>query len=195
MDSDPHTESDPLSIPGLLGRNPAALESTEIAAASRPPLTMIGNRLRETNANAPLGPAQSLVLSQLTAADSMPITELAAADGRAISTMTEIVGRLAKAGWVEKREGLEDRRQVRVAITAAGRRILEENQQLRNQTLAERISTLADHERVALAAALPALWKIADIDPELWPRVHGRTVKRPRRQAQPIHQERPADRI
>ncbi|KXX62435.1 hypothetical protein AZG88_29485 [Rhodococcus sp. LB1] len=189
MGSDPDTEADQLSIPGLLDRNPAALDSAEIAAASRPPLTMIGNRLRETNANAPLGPAQSLVLSQLTAVDSMPITELAAADGRAISTMTEIVGRLAKAGWVEKREGVEDRRQVRVAITAEGRRILEENQQLRNQTLAERISTLADHERVALAAALPALWKIADIDPDLWPRVHRRTAKRSRRNPQPTQQE------
>lgn len=189
MESNPSNETGQLSIPGLLGRNPAGLDSTEIAAASRPPLTMIGNRLRETNANAPLGPAQSLVLSQLTAAESMPITELAAADGRALSTMTEIVGRLVKAGWVEKGEGIEDRRQVRVAITAEGRRILEENQQLRNQTLAERISTLADHERVALAAALPALWKIADIDPHLWPRVHGRTIKRPRRQARPVRQE------
>ncbi|HVV07936.1 MarR family winged helix-turn-helix transcriptional regulator [Amycolatopsis sp.] len=168
-------------IPGLLDRNPAGLSPAEIAAASRPPLTLIGNRLRETNADAPLSAAQSLVLSQLSVAESMPVTELAAADGRAISTMTEIVGRLTTAGLVVKRGGVTDRRQVRVAITEEGRRALENNQRLRHETLTARIAALADHERVALAAALPALWKIAEIDPGLWPRLSPRSEPRRRR--------------
>ncbi|WP_166462794.1 MarR family winged helix-turn-helix transcriptional regulator [Amycolatopsis acidicola] len=181
MDGESGTNTDDPAIPGLFERNPVSLTPAEVAAASRPPLTMIGNRLRETNANAPLSAAQSLVLSQLTTTDSMPITELAAADGRAISTMTEIVGRLTSAGLVVKRGGVEDRRQVRVAITAEGRRALEDNQRLRNQTLTERIAALSDQERAALAAALPALWKVAEIDPVAWPRVHPRSERRRRR--------------
>ena len=163
-----------------LARHPASLGAAEIASAARSPLTMLGSLLRETNETSALTASQSLVLSQLTAADSLPITELAAADGRAVSTMTEIVRRLVNAGFVVKHNGIEDRRQVRVSITDAGRSALEGNLRLRDEALAQRIGELAEHERVALASALPALWKLAGIDPQLWPQMRPRPG-RPRR--------------
>ncbi|MFR9807230.1 MarR family winged helix-turn-helix transcriptional regulator [Pseudonocardia sp. RS010] len=165
----------------ILERNPAALSPEDIATAGRVPLTMIGSRLRETNATAPLTAPQSLVLSQLTAADALPVTELAAADGRAVSTMTEIVRRLAAAGLVTKHDGIDDRRQVLVSITPAGRDALAGNLRLRHERLTARIAALPDHERVALAAALPALWKLAEVDPDTWPRVKPRPEQRGRR--------------
>jgi DNA-binding MarR family transcriptional regulator len=171
MDAAPVDEPQRPAIRRILDRNPAALSPEDIAEAGRAPLTMIGSEMRGTNASAPLTAAQSLVLSQLTAAESLPITELAAADGRAVSTMTEIVRRLATAGLVAKQNGTEDRRQVRVTITDQGRKALEDTLRLRQRKLAERIAALPDHERVALAAALPALWRIAEIDPDSWPRL------------------------
>ncbi|ODU07012.1 MAG: hypothetical protein ABS81_02650 [Pseudonocardia sp. SCN 72-86] len=162
-------------------RNPAALSVEQIGAASRIPLTMIGSRLRESTGQTALTAPQSLVLSQLTVAEALPITELADADGRAISTMTEIVGRLAKAGLVRKHSGTEDRRQVLVSITDEGRRALTESRERRNEWLAGRIAELGDHERVALASALPALWRIAGVDPDIWPRLHPRPNRSRRR--------------
>ncbi|MEO3858602.1 MarR family transcriptional regulator [Acrocarpospora sp. B8E8] len=168
-------------IAAVLERNPAALTAEEIGSVARIPLTLIGSRLRETNAGTPLTAPQSLVLSQLTSTDALPITELAAADGRAVSTMTEIVGRLAKAGLVRKHNGTEDLRQVLVSITDAGRDALAGSQRLRNEWLAIRVAALPEDERVALAAALPALWKLAEIDPRAWPRLGPRADHRPRR--------------
>lgn len=165
----------------ILDRNPAALSPEDIATAGRVPLTMIGSRLRETNATAALTAPQSLVLSQLTAADALPITELAAADGRAVSTMTEIVRRLVTAGLVIKHNGVEDRRQVLVSITQEGRDALAGTLRLRHERLTARIAALPDHERVALAAALPALWRLAEVDPDTWPRVEPRREGRQRR--------------
>ena len=168
-------------VSGLLARPPASLSPAEIASAARSPLTMLGSRMRDTNARSTLTAAQSLVLSQLTAVASLPITELAAADGRAVSTMTEIVGRMALAGLVEKHNGTDDRRQVRVSITGSGRAALEGNLRLRDETLAARVAVLTDDERVSLASALPALWKLAEIDPDIWPRVKPRPAARRRR--------------
>jgi DNA-binding MarR family transcriptional regulator len=156
---------------GLMRRDPDGLSASEIAAAARSPLTMLGTFLRRTHDTAALSPAQSLVLSQLLADESLPITELAAADGRAVSTMTEIVGRLVRAGYVTKEAGREDRRQMRVSLTDAGRAALAGNLQVRNASLAERVAALSEADRRALARALPALWALARIDWREWPRM------------------------
>ncbi|SDH51468.1 MarR family winged helix-turn-helix transcriptional regulator [Pseudonocardia oroxyli] len=186
MSADPDPDLDRELISLVVERNPATLTTEQVAAASRIPLTMIGSRLRETTGPAALTAPQSLVLSQLTAVESLPITDLANADGRAVSTMTEIVGRLSRAGLVRKHNGTEDRRQVLVSITEEGRRALAESRILRNEWLTRRITELGEHERVALAAALPALWRIAGADPEIWPRVPPRSdrVRRTRRSTQ-----------
>ncbi|ODU07053.1 MAG: hypothetical protein ABS81_02935 [Pseudonocardia sp. SCN 72-86] len=159
----------------LMSRDPDSLSASEIAALARSPLTMVGTFLRRTNDEAALTPAQSLVLSQLMADESLPISQLAAADGRAVSTMTEIVRRLAQAGFVTKEAGMSDRRQVRVSLTDAGQAALAGNLKARNESLAARIQDLSAEDRAALARALPALWSLAHIDWRRWPRMSAST--------------------
>ncbi|MDQ0616710.1 MarR family winged helix-turn-helix transcriptional regulator [Arthrobacter globiformis] len=146
-------------------------KALRLAKELRPPLTMLGIFLRETNPGERLTTSQCLVLSQLSGADSLPMSELAAADNKVLSTMTELVGRLVAAGYVTKDNGVEDRRQVRVSITDSGRTALAATLLLRTELLASRIDGLTGTEQSALEAALPALWKLAAIDPTIWPRV------------------------
>lgn len=174
----------------LMSRDPAGLSDWEIAAAARSPLTMLGTFVRRTHDEAALSPAQSLVLSQLLADESLPISHLAAADGRAVSTMTEIVRRLAEAGYVSKEAGVDDRRQVRVSLTEAGRAALAGNLEARNASLAARVADLSAEDRIALARALPALWSLARIDWRQWPRM-ARPADAPRRRRGAAHPPSP----
>ena len=170
------------NVAALVNARPASsLTAAEIAAAARTPLTILGRILRETHDGTVLTTQQTFVLSQLMATDALPITDLAEADGRAVSTMAEIVTRMAKAGLVEKSSGADDRRQVLVSITPKGRVAVEGTLRQRTKSLAELIERLSGEERRALAAALPALWKLADNDPETWPRIHVGRPPRKRR--------------
>jgi DNA-binding MarR family transcriptional regulator len=179
------------NVAALVNARPAAsLTASEIAAAARAPLTILGRILRETHDRTALTTQQTFVLSHLMATDPLPITDLAEADGRAVSTMAEIVTRMAKAGLVEKGNGIDDRRQVLVSITPKGRAAVEANLRQRTKSLAERIEGLSSEERRALAAALPALWRLADNDPETWPRIH---VRRPPRKRRSLPDALPGD--
>jgi DNA-binding MarR family transcriptional regulator len=169
------------NLAALVNARPASsLTASEIATAARPPLTILARILRETHDRTALTTQQTFVLSQLMATDPLPITDLAEADGRAVSTMAEIVTRMTRAGLVAKSNGIDDRRQVLVSITPKGRAAVESNLRQRTMALAERIERLSSEERRALAAALPALWKLSDNDPETWPRIQVR--RRPQRE-------------
>ena len=61
------------------------------------------------------------VLAALSDGDGIKLGELAAAALKRQPTMTKIVDRMERAGLVERRTGREDRRQVRIYITPAGR--------------------------------------------------------------------------
>jgi DNA-binding MarR family transcriptional regulator len=108
---------------------------------------------------------------------------LAAAQELAVSSMTESVVKLEAAGLVRKGPSPDDRREVRVSITSEGRRRLDKALRARTDVLVEALGTLSGEERLALAAALPALWRLADRDPDLWPRVREKPPA-PRRRPQ-----------
>src|SRR5262249_54815890 len=81
-------------------------------------------------------------------------------------------------------------RQVLVSITAKGRVAVEGTLRQRTKSLVELVEKLSGEERRALAAALPALWKLADNDPGTWPRIH---VGRPPRRRRGLLVALPAD--
>ena len=62
------------------------------------------------------------VLATLSDGDGRRLGELAAITLQHQPTMTKIVDRMEKAGLVVRRQGAEDRREVRIHITAEGRR-------------------------------------------------------------------------
>jgi DNA-binding MarR family transcriptional regulator len=155
----------------LLRRVPAVATVDELAQGLRIPLTIIGDTLRRVTEAFALSPTQARVLSQLSAGDSLSISVLAASQELAVSSMTESIVRLEAAGLVRKGPSPDDRREVKVSITADGRRRLEKALRARTDTLASSLIGLTEEERLTLVAALPALWRLADRDPDLWPRL------------------------
>ncbi|ODU07016.1 MAG: hypothetical protein ABS81_02675 [Pseudonocardia sp. SCN 72-86] len=99
------------------------------------------------------------------------MSELAQGQGIAVSTMTEVVARLAEQGLLSKSTTNADRREVRVAITELGLDRLDRTLEERNRILGERLAVLTEGEQRSIAAAIPALWKLAAIDAAEWPRV------------------------
>ena len=111
------------------------------------------------------------MLSQVSAGDVLTVSELAQGQGIAVSTMTEVVARLAEQGLLSKSTTNADRREVRVAITELGLDRLDRTLEERNRILGERLAVLTEGEQRSIAAAIPALWKLAAIDAAEWPRV------------------------
>jgi DNA-binding MarR family transcriptional regulator len=169
----------------LLRRAPETVSVDELAQGLRIPVTILGDTLRRVTENFALSPTQARVLSQLSAGDSLSISVLAASQELAVSSMTESVVKLEAAGLVVKGPSSDDRREVRVSITAEGRRRLDKALRARTDVLVESLAALSDEERRALAAALPALWRLADRDPDLWPRVRVKPPVARRRAAGP----------
>lgn len=67
---------------------------------------------------------QMFLLRMLDVHGPMPLSDLRRHANVAQSTMSELVARLARAGYVQKRPDPVDRRSVKVAVTANGRAIL-----------------------------------------------------------------------
>ena len=99
------------------------------------------------------GPRLS-ALSVLVFGGPMSLAGLAAAEQVSPPTMTRVVDALVKAGLVTREPEPGNRRQVRIAATPEGVRLLEEGRARRVQVLAERLGRLAESERRALERAI-----------------------------------------
>jgi DNA-binding MarR family transcriptional regulator len=102
------------------------------------------------------------VLHRLATAGPQRITELAAWESIAQPSMTALVGRLEAQGLVTRGDDPDDRRAVRVAVTADGKTLLAGRRRARAAALDQRIATLDPAERATLAAAVPILERLAE---------------------------------
>jgi DNA-binding MarR family transcriptional regulator len=89
------------------------------------------------------------------------LTALAAAEGVTQPAMTQLIGRLADAGLAERCADPDDGRVVHVRITQAGRDLVASRRAAREQRLSGLLATLTEADRLALAAALPAITALA----------------------------------
>ena len=93
------------------------------------------------------------------------LTDLAAAEGVAQPSMTSLVTGLERNGFVERRTHPADRRVVLVALTDAGRARLRTRRETGALWVTELIDQLSEEDVAALAAALPALSHLLDLEP------------------------------
>ena len=100
------------------------------------------------------------VLATLRDGGPQRITALADAEVVAQPTMTTLVGRLERAGLVERRSDPADARAVLVTITADGLERLLAIREARAAAMEARLARLEPEDREAIAAALPALDKL-----------------------------------
>jgi DNA-binding MarR family transcriptional regulator len=103
-----------------------------------------------------LSPTQVVTLFTLEPA-SMTLGALASAERVQPSTMTVIIDRLEAQGLVRRCSDRSDRRVVRVALTAAGRRVLSKRRAHSNVILGQRLETLTATQRATLAKAVEVL--------------------------------------
>jgi DNA-binding MarR family transcriptional regulator len=102
-------------------------------------------------------------LSILDSAGPCRITELAAREGISQPSMTAMVTRLERQGFVERRRDPSDGRIVLVAITGEGTDVLRRRRAAQVAFLSSLIGAMDPAEQRALAGAAPALHHMTDL--------------------------------
>jgi DNA-binding MarR family transcriptional regulator len=92
----------------------------------------------------------------------MSLSELAAEEGITAPALSGHVDRLERAGLIARVRSSDDRRRVGLRITDEGSRLLRRVRARRTTWLAERLRALEPEELEAVAAALPAMWRLLD---------------------------------
>lgn len=111
----------------------------------------------ETGVSAP----KLSALSVLTFGGSQSLSSLARAEQVTPATMSKLVSDLEAEGLVAKRVDREDRRGVRIEVTAKGRALMEEGRRRRLVLLQARLAKLSREERAHLAAAAALMMRVA----------------------------------
>ncbi|MFF2242569.1 MarR family winged helix-turn-helix transcriptional regulator [Arthrobacter sp. NPDC058130] len=103
------------------------------------------------------GPATAATAS---AAGGVRVGEIARNLGVKVPSATEQIIKLERAGLARREPDPEDSRAVRVRLTDAGLAAVASANERRNAVMAGVLSSLSDHDRAALAAALPVIGRI-----------------------------------
>ena len=118
--------------------------------------------LRATDRAAGLTPARLSALLVLVFGGPSPLGRLARTEDVAGPTMTRIVDGLCDLGLAERRPHPDGGRLVLVAATAEGGRVMRAARQARIDTIVAALRALPAADRAAIAAASPALLRLAD---------------------------------
>ena len=105
-------------------------------------------------------------LSALERRGPQRISELAALQGVAQPSMTVLVGSLEQAGLVARRPDPSDGRAVLVSLTPEGGQLLAGKRRAGAERLSELVGKLSAEEADALAAAVPALLRLRELQEE-----------------------------
>jgi len=117
---------------------------------SRMHRTMAGRLLRDLG----LAPGQELLLLQLWDRDRCSQTDLVERLGIDPSTVTKMLQRLERGGWVRREPSPDDGRAILVTLTAAGHDLQAAVADLWRRLEQESVKTLADGERAELLRLL-----------------------------------------
>lgn len=85
------------------------------------------------------------------------VSDLAFASDVRLPSMTDLISRMERQGWVHKTGTAHDRRGVAVTITEEGRAILRDFERRQVHLIAQRLALLSDEDKAAIAQAIPAL--------------------------------------
>lgn len=142
-------------------KNTRSAQRGEVAAATAARLHSIAiqllRRVRRDDAELGLSAARASALSVLVFGGSRTIGELATAEQVTPPSMTRLVASLEAEGYVRRASDRGDRRVVRVAATAKGRRALEAGRQRRIAHVREVIGALGRRDLATLDRAVRIL--------------------------------------
>lgn len=115
-------------------------------------------RVEDTKAG--IGPAQLSVLSVLVFLGPKTMRELAEAEQVKPPTMSRVVDGLVRQRLAQRNTNTEDRRSLRIAATAKGKRLLLAGRDRRVQALSRRLEHLAKDDLNVLCKAAEVLGRI-----------------------------------
>lgn len=135
--------------------------ASEAAEAMHSAAIRVLRMVRAEDSKSGIGPAQLSALSVLVFGGEKTLGELAAAEQVKAPTMSRIVQGLVDQGLAERTTHADDRRAVRIAATAKGRRILIAGRNRRVAVLAKRFERLTEAEVNAIAKAAQLLSRLS----------------------------------
>ncbi|MFI5622029.1 MarR family winged helix-turn-helix transcriptional regulator [Nocardioides sp. NPDC051685] len=140
----------------------AASDIPEVASVLRTSVMRMRRRLaNERHPDNDLSLGSMAVLGALYATDEMTLGALAARERVQPPSMTRMVNFLEEGGYVVRRQGETDRRQVLVSITDKGRRTVRKDRLSRDAWLAQQLVDLDADELAALRTAASIMERIA----------------------------------
>jgi len=98
-----------------------------------------------------------VVLMHLTRQEYISATQLSAEVGHDMGALTRVVDSLEGAGFARRERSTSDRRAVKIAITAAGRRAVQKGKSVMVELLNRLVEPFTDHEIDTLLALLTRL--------------------------------------
>jgi len=135
--------------------------NAELAARLRMTLGRLNRRVRQHGPQM-LSASQTSTLASVEALGPVRLGDLAAHEGVTAPTQSRLVASLESQGLLLRTPDSDDRRATLLAITAQGRRQLEQLRNERSAFLVEQLGTLSAGQRAALVAALDALEALAE---------------------------------
>jgi DNA-binding MarR family transcriptional regulator len=145
-----------------MGTKLAARDTAVLAERLRRAMARLVRRARQESVGGEVTPSMTSALTAVVTQGSPTLGEIAAAERVSAPTATKVVARLEDAGLVVREQDADDRRVVRVRLTAEGRRFVERTRARAGAYLARRMRTLSDEEQAVLAEALPVLERLLE---------------------------------
>ncbi|MFE5536608.1 MarR family winged helix-turn-helix transcriptional regulator [Streptomyces sp. NPDC056492] len=129
---------------------PAVAEMSELIEL----LEVVWERGRDTVSAPPVSSAQARVLFLVDGNGEMNLRELGRLLEAAPPSVTRLCDRLQAVGFLDRHPGSDDRREVLLRLTPAGRVYLERLRASRQEALATAMAAMSPASRTALAAGL-----------------------------------------
>jgi DNA-binding MarR family transcriptional regulator len=139
----------------------ARRDSLEVAVALHRAAIRLLRAVRVADDETGVSAPKLSALSVLTFGGPQSLSGLARAEQVTAPTMSKLVGGLEADGLVAKRVDREDKRGVRIEVTAKGRTLMEEGRRRRLALLQKRLSKLSRDERALLGSAAEIMLKLS----------------------------------
>ncbi|MCX7357187.1 MAG: MarR family transcriptional regulator [Alphaproteobacteria bacterium] len=139
----------------------ARTDSLEVATALHRAAIRLLRTVRVADDETGVSAPKLSALSVLTFGGPQSLKSLAGAEQVTPATMSKLVTDLEAAGLVAKRADREDKRGLRIEVTAKGRALMEEGRKRRLALLNTRIAKLSREERAQLADASALMMRLA----------------------------------
>jgi len=139
-------------------------EPLDLAARLHSAAIRLLRRVRVADDETGLSAPKLSALSVLAFGGPQSLKDLARAEQVTAPTMSKLVGDLQAEGLAAKRADRQDKRGVRIEVTAKGRALMEEGRRRRLALLQKRLAALSKAERALLMDAVVLMLRVAAPD-------------------------------